>query len=532
MHVPLTIRASLLAALCGVACVSALVLKRKYLPSGETLPGLRVDGVVVDKGVDVRKLVSERARKLTGRNVRLTLEDHPERTLYESTLGDLGVSVDEEATVKNALRIGHEADIAGRADTAARAKRGEIDVPLVLKIDDAPAIAILERLKEAEDAQPVSARLDLDRHTIIPEKPGRYLDAWGALAAIESAARLPDAESAAVPVASVPPRVTSSVVSTLDVHAVLSEYETYFSRAGDQQRRGKNIDMAAAKLDGLVLSPGELVSFNQIVGERSEENGFQKSWEIFKGEMVEGVGGGTCQVASTFHAAIFFAGLEIVERLPHSRPSAYIPMGLDSTVVYPIVDLKVRNPHPFPIVVHAKTEGNKLKMELLGPSRPVRVAFGRELLKTVPYTRKVVEKPELTGNKVLHKQHGIRGFKIKRKRLFTYPDGTTKKEENTDFYPPTTEIYEVPIDFDESRLPPLPEDPDAAGDDAPATRDATPAPAPAPAPAPVAAVPCTGDCTAPQQAQAATDLQLSDAPGAHAPTTSQQNPAKTMWLRR
>src|SRR5262249_61849850 len=166
----------------------------------------------------------------------------------------------------------------------------------------------------------------------------RYLDAWGALAAIENAARTPDAEAAAIPVARVEPRVTSNVVSTLDVRAVLSEYETYFSRAGDQQRRGKNIDVGAAKLDGLVLSPGELVSFNQIVGERSEENGFQKSWEIFKGEMVEGVGGGTCQVASTFHAAIFFAGLEIVERLPHSRPSAYIPMGLDSTVVYPIVD--------------------------------------------------------------------------------------------------------------------------------------------------------------------------------------------------
>ena len=104
-----------------------------------------------------------------------------------------------------------------------------------------------------------------------------------------------------------------------------------------------------------------MVSFNAIVGDRSEENGFQKSWEIFKGEMVEGVGGGTCQVASTFHAAAFFGGLDVLERLPHSRPSAYIPMGLDSTVVYPIVDLKLRNPHPFPVVVHAKTDGNKLR---------------------------------------------------------------------------------------------------------------------------------------------------------------------------
>src|SRR6516225_9879693 len=128
--------------------------------------------------------------------------------------------------------------------------------------------------------------------------------------------------------------------------------------------------------------------------------------------MVEGVGGGTCQVASTFHAATFFAGFEVLERLPHSRPSAYIPMGLDSTVVYPIVDLKVRNPYPFPVVVHARTEGNKLKMELLGAQRLVKVSFHREIVDSVPYSRKVNEDDKLSGNHVVHKQHGIRGFHI------------------------------------------------------------------------------------------------------------------------
>src|SRR5262249_49160515 len=162
------------------------------------------------------------------------------------------------------------------------------------------------------------------------------------------------------------------------------------------------------------------------------------------------------------------------------------------------------------------------RMELLGPSRPVRVAFGRELLKTMPYTRKVIEKPELAGSKVRVKQHGIRGYKIKRKRVLTYVDGTVRKEENTDVYPPPTQIYEVPIGCEESRLPPLPEDPGADADDAPVTRDAAP-------PAPVAAVPCTGDCAGPQTASPATDVQFADAPGAHAPTASQKNPAKTMW---
>jgi vancomycin resistance protein YoaR len=297
---------------------------------------------------------------------------------------------------------------------------------------------------------------------------------------------------------------------------MLAEYETYFSRAGDQARRGKNIDVAASKIDGLVLSPGELVSFNDVVGERSEDNGFARSWEIYKGEMVEGVGGGTCQVASTFHAALFFGGLDVVERLPHSRPSAYIPMGLDATVVYPIVDLKVRNPYDFAVVVHASVVGNKLKMQVVGADKPAKVGFQRELVDTFPYKRKIVEEPKLRGSqRIVLKQHGIRGYKIKRTRWLAYRDGTTHKETNTDLYPSTTEIYEVPPSFDVSLLPPLPDDAKDEG-------EGSAPPIPSPGPAPVA---CTENCAQPA-------LDVVEGPGAHAPTEAQANPPKTLMLVR
>ncbi len=539
MKVPFALRLSVLSVLGAAGAFGAAEARARYLPPGEALPGLRIDGQRVPDGASVAQAVHEAAARLAARKITLilprVLPDEPDRPILEATLGELGVVVDEEAAVRSARGLGHEGDLLGRAEAAERARAGQLDVLLLPTVDDARLLPQLARIKETEDTAPVSARLDLDRHTTVPEKPGRYVDALGTVAALERAAREPETTVVTIPTIEVAPRVTSSFVAALDVHTALSEYETYFSRAGDQQRRGKNIDVAAAKLDGLVLSPGELVSFNQIVGERSEENGFQRSWEIFKGEMIEGVGGGTCQAASTFHAVAFFAGLEILERLPHSRPSAYIPMGLDSTVVYPIVDLKVRNPYAFPVVLHAKTEGNKLRMELLGPSRPVRVAFGRELVRTVPYPRRVVEQPALGGKTVLVKQHGIRGFRIKRSRVLTFPDGTRRTEKNDDFYPPTTEIYEVPVGFDEALLPPLPE---ADGDEgegslasAQAATAAAAARAAATAPAALApgATPAAGDATGPQ---AATDVRMVDAPGAHAPTAGQANPAKTIWVRR
>ncbi len=519
----------LAAALAGARQVEARL-------SPPDLPGLAVDGVVIPPGVSVQAFVAARADARLHRRVRLTLAgqdvtllgtgfDAPDHTV---SLGEFGVTVDIAHVVQRVLLQRESGTWFERADRARRAARGEIDAPLEPRVNEAVARPIVERIKEWTDRSPVSARLDLDRHEIVGEKPGLYVDADGALAAIARAAEDegPDADvrEIAIPTRSFPPHVSRAFVEKVDVGVVLAEYATGFSRAGDQARRGKNIDVAASKLDGLVLAPGELVSFNAIVGERSEDNGFQKSWEIFKGEMVEGVGGGTCQVASTFYAAVFFGGLDITERLPHSRPSAYIPMGLDATVVYPIVDLKVRNPYDFSVVVHAKVTGNQLKIQLLGARKPAQVGFLRELLAAYAYPRKVSFEPRLRfSERVVLKQHGIRGYKIRRTRTLQFKDGKHKREQNTDLYPATAEIYEVPPDFDVSFLPPLPADDVDQPEDGQEPKPESPADATEKPPdsvpgAPAAPAPCKTDCGA--------ALVVTEGPGAHTPTEAQAKPPK------
>lgn len=540
------VRCGVLLGLVGAAAGAGLY-GASALPVSRALPGLRVDGAAAPDratAAELRAFVDERAKALLARKVRLTLDG---REVRELDLQKLGVEVDVVRTVELALSLSrHEGDdpwvLWEKVENARRASAGGIDVPLVVRVDRDRVLPIFEELKEVEDVQPVSARLDLEKHETVPERDGRYIDADGALAAIEAFARDPLGQSREairvvspkdagkspaieLPIVRFAPRVSSAFLKSLDISKVVAEYETFFSRRGDQSRRGKNIDNAAQKLDGVVLSPGELMSFNQIVGERSESNGFQKSWEIFKGEMVEGVGGGTCQVASTFHAAAFFGGLEVLERLPHSRPSGYIPMGLDSTVVYPAVDLKVRNPHPFPVVIHAKTEGAKLRVELLGKERPVEVGFGRDLLETLPYKRKIMEESWLTGRKIIVKQHGIRGFRIRRTRKLRYSDGTVRFEKSVDTYPPTTEIFQVPVGFDQSLLPKLPHGEGEPDPDNPAS-----APASASTPSPAAA-PSTA-AVSPAPAGETPSVEMVDAPGAHAPTRAQRDPAKNMWLGR
>jgi len=122
---------------------------------------------------------------------------------------------------------------------------------------------------------------------------------------------------------------------------VMASYETRYSAGSG---RGHNIERAASAFgDGVTIGRGQTFSFNEVVGPRDQPHGYWRAHVIVDGEMIDGDGGGVCQVSSTIHAAARMADLAIDERSPHSRPSTYIPVGLDATVSWPSKDLKIVN---------------------------------------------------------------------------------------------------------------------------------------------------------------------------------------------
>jgi vancomycin resistance protein YoaR len=409
-------------------------------------------------GVSVRAQVESRAGAVESRRVRLVdRAAGGARVVLETTLRELGVSIDVDAVAARVLRLGRTDDALTRAQLAERARRGMLDVPLAQSVDARVAVDRLLPFKEDLDSPPVTARVDFERHDVVPERDGRSLDVDATAAAVARAALEPSASEVDLVFRPVAAGVTRAALAQIDLSRVLASFATYFSRGGDQAPRALNIEVAASHVDGLVLEPGRVVSFNDAVGIRSEGSGFKKAFEIFKGEMVEGTGGGTCQVASTLYAIAFFGGLDIIERLPHSRPSPYIPAGLDATVSYPMVDLKLRNPFSFPVVVHASVGANKLEMKLVGADKPVNVAFLPKVVSTTPFGRKVVEQPGLAAPK--RKQKGVDGTELSWSRVLIFRDGRRKVESSRDTYPPTQEIWRVPSGYDEADLPPIGEDP-------------------------------------------------------------------------
>lgn len=170
----------------------------------------------------------------------------------------------------------------------------------------------------------------------------------------------------------VPAPAVSSVVASPEAprpqpekpEKIISKYSTKYDVK--QTERAWNIEQVAKKLDGTVFEPGKSFSFNERVGPRDEASGFKRAPVIFLGEMTKDFGGGTCQTSSTLYAAAIYAGLDVVDHRGHSRPSTYIGKGLDATVAYPDVDLKLTNPYNEPITLRAKAENGELTEWFVG----------------------------------------------------------------------------------------------------------------------------------------------------------------------
>ena len=126
-----------------------------------------------------------------------------------------------------------------------------------------------------------------------------------------------------------------------------------------------NIKIAADEIDHTVLEPGEVFSFNRILGKRTEDKGYEKAPILLgNGEKGEGTGGGICQLSTTLYNAALQADLEIVERHRHSEPIPYVEEGKDATVVYNSKDLRFKNTKDYPIEILVSVSEDMVTVKL------------------------------------------------------------------------------------------------------------------------------------------------------------------------
>lgn len=190
-----------------------------------------------------------------------------------------------------------------------------------------------------------------------------------------------------------------------------------------------NVKLAAGAINGTIVQPFDTFSFNQVVGERSEERGFRPGLMFSSGEVVTGIGGGICLVSTALYNAVLQAGYKIIERAHHSGPVRYAEPGLDSAVVYGMLDMKFKNDSISPILIRARIVDNKLTVSVNGRKKPgYEVEVIREDYKELPYRTVEIEDPEIPEGEVEVKVPARTGFEVTVIRVIKQDGKVIKRE--------------------------------------------------------------------------------------------------------
>lgn len=224
--------------------------------------------------------------------------------------------------------------------------------------------------------------------------------------------------------------------------------------------RTKNVTQAANRINGIILNPGDIFSYNSAVGPRTPAAGFSVATVYTKDGLVEELGGGICQVSSTLYNAVLYADLKVVERRNHSYTVTYVKNGLDATVAYGFIDFKFQNTLSSPIKIVTSVGGGVLTVTLLGiKENNNTVELYTNTVESYPFTEKRVEVSTLAPGEEKVKQNGSYGYKINATKVVKDESGNIIRRDflGTNVYIPLTKIIEVgPAVAAEEPLPEVP----------------------------------------------------------------------------
>ena len=237
-------------------------------------------------------------------------------------------------------------------------KNRTLDISTVSK---QPSAIDIEKIYNELYKEPVEAYYTQDPFAVYPSENG--LDFAISLDEAKEML-LEDKSEYVIPLQTLYPNVTTNMIGTEAFPDMLSTYSTRYSTR--DRDRTTNLQLAASKINGTVLMPGETFSYNQVVGERTIAAGYKEAPIYVEGEVVDGLGGGICQITSTLYNAVLYANLEIVERSNHQFVPSYVKASRDATVVYGSIDFKFKNNRDYPIKLVCSVSGGIAKFDIYG----------------------------------------------------------------------------------------------------------------------------------------------------------------------
>lgn len=223
-----------------------------------------------------------------------------------------------------------------------------------------------------------------------------------------------------IPVITVDPKITTQNILT--ELAISGELETYSTSLENKEENTiYNIKLSSEVINGILVKPQEIFSFNKYVGPAEKADGYKESTIIANGIFVNGYGGGICQVSSTLYNAVLLANLQIVERYNHSvygEATKYVPLGQDAAIFYGFKDLKFKNNSDHAIVIFSKVFRDTIQVSILGGNEnKVEVEIISKDKKVIDYQVIREKDSKLEAGQEIVAQEGVPGYQIKTYRI-------------------------------------------------------------------------------------------------------------------
>jgi len=356
---------------------------RETLDIEEIYPNVLVNSINIGglKKEDAIKKLEQDLQEPFSKNVITFIVDDKN---VDFTYEQFGIKYNIEAAVEQAYNYARDGSIEERYDKYERLKmndaysfdasflnsEGQLSDEVKAKIRS----ELEKNLKDKVYRAPKNATVKRENgsFSVVSEEKGRELDLDRAVNIVVEAIEVNQGDGTLihvptkevdVPVKEVQPTVTSEQAS--QVKDVIGKYSTNYSGSGSSGRV-INMRVAASRLNGVVVNPGETFSTNKCFGESTPENGYKLAGAYINGKLDQDYGGGVCQVSTTLYNAVLRAELEVVERANHSLTVGYVPRGFDATLAGDYIDLKFKNNFSIPVYIESYLTDGQVVVILYG----------------------------------------------------------------------------------------------------------------------------------------------------------------------
>ena len=247
----------------------------------------------------------------------------------------------------------------------------------------------------------------------------------------------------------IPLKITlaKKTIADLGEEAFPDKLSTFTTRYdASNYNRSTNIELATKSINGTVIMPGEIFSYNKTIGRTTLEKGYKEGTAYVGGKVVPDVGGGICQVSSTLYNTALLANLEITERSNHLFETSYVSPSRDATVYWGSIDFKFKNTRTYPIKIVGTAKNGVVKIDLYGikEKEEYEVVIDSDVISYIPNETEYKKDPTLENGKKVVEQVGFNGCKSKGYRILK-KNGTviSKTLLSTDTYSPKNKIVRV-----------------------------------------------------------------------------------------